>query len=439
MKLTAEVKGKVPSSLRDQGDKVFEQSRRDALLEMERLIYEARTKRTAESQLEKLYEIKTGNKVASIALKGEADKDDKFPVTCMIGAWDNLPTERKRSKQYVKQAHSRIQGFIDYLEKYYPKVTEMSGVTHTAAKGFLKTIEDKGVSPSTYNAALIRLRSVFHRLKGDAGLTSNPFDNIPFKGGHAEHREPFTEQELLTIFQTAKTDDPLIYPAVVTAALTGMRRKDVCCLRWEDVNMSRKYISRRQSKTDDVVEIPILPPLYDLFMEQSDTKSGEYIFPALAEMYQNNPMGLTYRIQKILMSSFGAKPEKMRDQVVKDGKVLRVKRRDGIRRANKRGFHSFRTTLATMLLNHGASEETVRRIVGHRTIEITREFYFKPHAEETRNTMTGAMPAGLLCGKNEASSKEKKLIDADTVREFVETMTEKNWRQIKEELLAALT
>jgi integrase len=69
----------------------------------------------------------------------------------------------------------------------------------------------------------------------------NPF--AEFVGGRSNvaatviHRKPFSQDELHALF-TAARQDPFMYPLIVTAACTGMRRGDVCALRWSDVGLS---------------------------------------------------------------------------------------------------------------------------------------------------------------------------------------------------------
>ena len=112
-----------------------------------------------------------------------------------------------------------------------------------------------------------------------------------------------------------------------------------------------------------------------------------------------------------------------KDDFVKDkANILRQDRTDGVRRANRRGFHSFRATLATMLLQRGASEEMVRLIVGHSTVDVTRRYYFKPKAEEMTRTMQAAVPVGLLNGKAEKSPK-------DEILEICKQANAKSWKK----------
>lgn len=404
------IKGQRPTTLRVQGDVEFECARTRAQIELEKRIEESKRQTTAESTLRKIYEAKTGQQIGGLALNE------------IITAWDRVPQKRARSPRYVSQAHSVLNKFLAFIAQNHPKVTALSGVSHRMVLDFLTGDDTKKMSPRTWNARLILMRSVFHKLTRVAGLTENPFDGIPTKEEETAHREPFTEEELLKIFAVAKEQDPFIYPAVITGAFTGMRRGDVCCLKWDDVDLARGFIMRRQSKSGHAVEIPILRPLHDLFVTLPDREPGSFCFPELARMYQDNPMGLTYRMGKVLLSAFQENTATPKELVKDEASILRQDRKVGSRRANRRGFHSFRATLATMLLQRGASEEMVRLIVGHSTVDVTRRYYFKPKAEEMTRTMQAAVPAGLLNGGAEKTLKGQAL-------EILDKTSAKKWKK----------
>ncbi|MCX7010220.1 MAG: site-specific integrase [Kiritimatiellaeota bacterium] len=400
--LAVKIKGRRPPTLREEGDVEFECARTRAQIELEKRIEESKRQTTTETTLRKIYEAKTGQQIGGLAL------------TEIITAWDRVPQKRARSPRYVSQAHSVL-----------------NGVSHRMVLDFLSADDTKKMSPRTWNARLILMRSVFHKLTRVAGLTENPFDGIPTKEEETAHREPFSEEELLKIFAVAKEQDPFIYPAVITGAFTGMRRGDVCLLNWDDVDLARGFIMRRQSKSGHAVEIPILKPLHDLFVALPDRAQGAFCFPELARMYQENPMGLTYRMGKVLLSAF-KEGTATKDDFIKDKTgILRQDRKVGSRRANRRGFHSFRATLATMLLQRGASEEMVRLIVGHSTVDVTRRYYFKPKAEEMTRTMQAAVPAGLLNGKTEKSSQQQAC-------DILKAMTAATWKKDRNRALKLL-
>jgi len=59
----------------------------------------------------------------------------------------------------------------------------------------------------------------------------------------------------------------------------------------------------KTSKTEAAVEIPIFRPLLAVLEERRDN-GKEYVFPAAARMYAENPNGLTWRFKKIVAAAF---------------------------------------------------------------------------------------------------------------------------------------
>lgn len=98
------------------------------------------------------------------------------------------------------------------------------------------------------------------------------------------------------LLETAR-EDTFMYPLIVAAACTGMRRGDVCALRWSAVDLKNGMLAVKTSKTEAEVEIPIFGPLLSVLKECKGNHS-EYVFPQAAHMLKENPNGLTWRFKK---------------------------------------------------------------------------------------------------------------------------------------------
>ena len=85
------------------------------------------------------------------------------------------------------------------------------------------------------------------------------------------------------------------------AIATTLREGDICTLKWSEIDFKLDLIVKRMRKTDNMVEIPIMPPLrFFLLLLQSDVVESEYVLPQHAEMYLNNSSGVSYRIKQFL-------------------------------------------------------------------------------------------------------------------------------------------
>jgi len=135
---------------------------------------------------------------------------------------------------------------------------------------------------------------------------ANPFASFVGRRSNEEgetiHRKPFTPEELKVLLDTAR-EDSFMYPLIIAAACTGMRRGDVCALRWSAVDLKSGMLAVKTSKTKAEVEIPIFGPLFSVLKEHKGNHS-EYVFPQAARMLQENPTGLSLRFKKIVTKAF---------------------------------------------------------------------------------------------------------------------------------------
>lgn len=109
--------------------------------------------------------------------------------------------------------------------------------------------------------------------------------------------------------------------------------------------------------------------------------------------------------------------------------VLGAKRKNGIRRASVRDFHSFRVTWVTLALTAGVPFELVRKVTGHKTADVVFKHYFQPGKEDFRQVLLSAMPRLLMSG---AKSRDEQL------REVIKQMTSETLKADKRKLIALL-
>ena len=107
-------------------------------------------------------------------------------------------------------------------------------------------------------------------------------------------------------------EDEFMYPLITCAAMTGMRRSDVCTLRWEDVDLDSGMLSVKTHKTQKGIEIPIFLPLRKVLDAAGEEQSG-YVWPEAAKMLKENRGKLTYRFKKIIVQTFSS--EELRSNV----------------------------------------------------------------------------------------------------------------------------
>jgi integrase len=428
-------------SLMDDGDLVFERSRASAQAKLDAIVEEARTKQGSARLVEKLYEIKTGEIIRSVLLSNLPEE------------WGKIARKRKPDDRYASQCKSTLKRFAEFVHQENIKAVEIAHVTRTAARSFMDAESNRGMTAKTWNDTLKLLRATFKYLLPAGAI--NPFSDLPTRETDTVFRKPYSPEELAAIVDAARTDE-FIRPILVTGICTAMRRGDCCLLQWNDVDLQRRFITVKTAKTGQTVSIPIFPMLYDeLKLAAKNQKLNDgFVFPEQARMYQENPDGITWRVKKMLAAAgfrddeeslqtanknneqkkAGASPlpSPKRDEAHILRGEIHVTRKNGLRRASVRDFHSFRVTWVTLALTAGVPLELVQKVTGHKTTDIVLKHYFQPGQEAFRQALQSAMPKLLTNGQKSPK---------DEMREILSRMTVKTLKKDKariEELVAGL-
>lgn len=359
------IEGKRPDSISATGpdvDPAFVRSRDKAIEAHDRIERELTEGQNVAALMEKLIDLKRGPKVEFVKL---ADLPAK---------WKELGRKRKVTKSYEESCVSALHRFVSFVQDNNRGVDELIQVNEGHLKAYMNEQDRRGVTPRTWNFTYTLLKGAIGKLEPNAPCMRY-FAQTPKRDNETVSKEALTDEQLRAVLDAAAEDD-LIYPVVLTAVYTAMRRGDCCLLEWASVDLKEGFICLEQHKTRTVVEIPILPTLRAELVKHKGNEST-YCFPAVADQYKRNPKVITERVYKILESAGIEEHRKDRTQ--------------GIRRANLRGFHSFRTTGATRLLSAGVPPETVIQITGHKSIRVLLENYDKRTRNDRRRKITEAM------------------------------------------------
>jgi integrase len=285
-------------SLRDQGDVSFERSRAKAEEVLASFAGEASHKGRAEHLFERLVEMKTGEAVEHVRIADLAER------------WLSIPRDSDLSKGYSIMCKSIMNRFVLFMQSRNRKAVYLYQVNIADVTAFANEVKAT-MSPKTYREHLRLLRPAFDRFLPPG--SSNPFRKAFLKlksgktgGVKSIHRIPFTEAELEKIFDGAK-NDALMYPLLVTAACTGMRRGDICLLEWSSVDLKKGEINVSAAKTGERLRIPIFPRLRSVLAPRVGNGS-KLVFPEAAQMLKNNPGGLSYRCKVIMARALDEVP-----------------------------------------------------------------------------------------------------------------------------------
>lgn len=247
-----------------------------------------------------------------------------------------------------------------------------------------------GLNPKTVNRIHTILGSAMEQALKN-GLVSKNVVKLTEKAKAIEKEiKPFTKEELERILKFAKEE--WVYPAILLAAYTGLRRSEVLAITWDDVDLNAGILNVKQgftmqpdretgivkhdfspTKTEKSKrDIPLLPIVIEA-LKQRKVRQQELRLLSGSSAY--NPLNLVF--------------------ANKDGTALtpssfywnfkRIMKASGLNQEG--GLHRLRHTFATTLLREGAKIENVQKLLGHSTISTTIDIYRHVDIEDKRETM----------------------------------------------------
>ena len=290
--------------------------------------------------------------------------------------------------------------FLSFIKDVHPTCKYLRDIRPSAAQeyvGYLKTSgkynkeisysnatyqsKIKQLSSSTINEYIVQIKQVFRILASEAGLMENPFDKVQKPMKKTKKRDVFEIHELEKInkyLRTLREHPPTskvkqlqftVNEAIfVIGVNTGMRKGDICQLRWSDIDFKKKSITRELSKTKESVFIPISNALFAFLQEKKRARINEFVTPELAEMYMENPEGISYRFKQML--------RELRIESLKSFA-------ERSRRISTKDIHSLRHTFCYLHGMQGTPLVVVQSMVGHMDKKMT-ESYMMHQTEELK-------------------------------------------------------
>ena len=349
--------------------------------------------------------------------------------------WDAKKSYWEDFLAYLKDRHENCKSIRDVSADM---AGEYVSILKTSGK-FNKTISTKNysyqnkvikLSPSSINEYITQLKQIFRIMKIHGGLIENPFSNVKKLNKQSKKREVYDLHELEKIdsflsegFSEHKdkfsTVDLYIIRAIFYVGLhTGLRKGDICLLKWDDVNFQKGAIEKEISKTGENVFIPISEKLKKFLLGQKDYQGNksEYVNYILANSYILNPDGISYRFKKML----------------KHLEIKSVKEHeDRSRRTSSKDIHSLRHTFCYLHGMMGTPLVVVQSMVGHMDKKMT-EAYMMHQTEELKRDAIKRMAF------NSFNSDLPNLID-DKKKNLIEQIENCKSEEMIESLSKAIT
>ena len=410
------------------GEKKYEDSRADAIKELEDRRKEIEGPKSAEEVVQALHKAKFGHRVGRVLLKD------------MFTAWEAVPRKHSPQKSQLDHVRRAIKRFTSFCAEKYPLIHEMAGVDGLTAKAFMRAeLTERKLAPKTYNLTLTTLRGAFEALRHEAGILNNPFKSVPRRAPDTIHHAPYTREDIDAILSAVATDE-IARPLITLGLYTALRRGDCCTIRWEQVDLATGFIRLSTGKTGEPVEIPIFPPLLAELKRAAQAKHGP-IYPEIDALYRARPTAIAKILKAAFMRAGFASETELTElntereasglpKIVRRADARQIREGVSKRLINVHGFHSLRSTWITLALQAGVPIELVRRVTGHAAVEIVLKHYFHPDRDAFREKLEQALP--------EFMGEKRQVTTKADILATLETMTAENLAETRALVIAQL-
>jgi len=227
-------------------------------------------------------------------------------------------------------------------------------ITSWLIEGF-KRQRVKMVKPATVNRELAVLSSVFSK-----AIKWGKLDNHPMKAGKVEKLKEQSPKERILTDEEEKNLLELtsgwFKDMLIVAIDTGMRLSELLGLKREDVDLSIKVVTVRNTKSGRDRRIPLTQRAFNSIADRiCNYPDSDHVFP----------QGRRWKLSHA-RSAFRRACQKAALQ--------------GLR------FHDLRHTFATRLVTSGTDLVTVQRLLGHRDLQMTQR-YAHPSSEDMKRAI----------------------------------------------------
>lgn len=251
----------------------------------------------------------------------------------------------KDNKRSWRSDVSRVEAIVQYFEnKSFREVSPLLIEKFKRDRGLSETVRGYKRSPASVNRELECLSRIFNMAIDNGYAETNPCQKVKklrMDNRRNRYLSPDEESRLLAGLNGRWT---YLYPIIVLALNTGMRRGEILGLKWSCVDFQRSIMHVVNTKTEQDREVPINAAVRQALLGLHGLSECEYVFV--------NPGTGEKRVD--IKKGFAA-----------------ICRESGI--SNFR-FHDLRHTAATRMADAGIDAFTIAEILGHTTMQMTRRY-----------------------------------------------------------------
>lgn len=264
--------------------------------------------------------------------------------------WLESVSSRNSKSTYVHYEKS-VRSFLEDLGQR--RSMKLTSVTPKHIADFISTLRGSGFAPGTVIGHVKALGTAFRRADKFGLILKDPVSAAlgELPKHTSSEREVFTHQEVQDLVNAAP--DIEWQTIILLSYFAGARLGDCVQMKWENIHPTDGVIIYEQRKTKKKVTVPMHYNVIEHLNKLAESSGAdEYLCPKLVKKGPGGQHGLSEGFKRIAR------------RAVIDLKETKGK---GIRKFNRRTFHSLRHSFSSVLANAGVSEELRMKLTGHTT------------------------------------------------------------------------
>lgn len=248
-----------------------------------------------------------------------------------------------------QESYKRFKGFLNEID--HDEIIE--NVKLSVVHEYIGALSEDGLTDASINHYLRDLRAFLYWAMHLQYLGKYA---IQMRKETEKKKETYTEDECLTLLAKPKKGDSFVawrcWAAENFVMGTGSRIRTICNVKIGDIDFKNGKIMLNVTKNRKPIELPLSHTLRNVLNEYiknffANPSADDYLFPNVA-----------------------GTEKKLTEDALKHS-IIRYNKKRGI---PKTSMHSFRRTFATNWIIGGGSLIKLQMILGHSTIDVTRNY-----------------------------------------------------------------
>lgn len=308
--------------------------------------------------------------------RGKDDKENLL-FTKFLSDWLDMMRSSVEVTTYSAYNTAVRKKIIPYFDKKHPGLRLVDLTPKMIQDYYTYEINENGLSTNTVIHRHANIRKALQYAYKIGLLDSNPADKVNRPKKNVFESLPYNREELQKLFEAVKGTD--LELGVILAAFYGLRREEVCGLKWSSIdfelktitiktvvtaaNVDGKYVlvEKNTPKTKSSLRsLPLVAPFEELLLKLREQQ--KYNMEICGDCYRQEYLDYIY------VNPIG--------DLIKPGyltqKFPQFLEKNGLRRIR---FHDLRHSCATLLYANGVALKNIQVWLGHSDISTTSNIY----------------------------------------------------------------